>query len=108
MCSSDLMELWRALQLPHLQQTLSAASKKTEVECQYQKDGVLQRGRLTFLFADAAPDGRLHKVDKQFVDKYGPLFNGKTPKELQNSLYRVKKNKNHVIFKYIDKVEVKK
>ena len=48
------------------------------------------------------------KVDKQFVDKYGPLFNGKTPKELQNSLYRVKKNKNHVIFKYIDKVEVKK
>ncbi len=48
------------------------------------------------------------KVDKQFVDKYGSSFNGKTPKELQNSLYKVKKSKNHVIFKYIDKVEVKK
>ena len=54
------MELWRALQLPHLQQTLSAEAKKAEVECQYQRDGVLQRGRLTLLFTDAAPDGRLH------------------------------------------------
>ena len=35
------------------------------------------------------------------------LFIDKSKEELQNSLYKVKKNKNRVIFKYIDKVEVK-
>lgn len=47
------------------------------------------------------------KVDDQFMNKYGSLFIDKSKEELQNSLYKVKKNKNRVIFKYIDKVEVK-
>lgn len=47
------------------------------------------------------------KVDDQFMKEYGSLFVDKSKGELQNSLYKVKKSKNRVIFKYIDKVEVK-
>lgn len=49
-----------ALQLSTLSATLSAEHPKQELELDFETDGVPQRGRLTLLFCDADPHGRLH------------------------------------------------
>lgn len=53
-------DLWKKLQTGYLEQHLNEEHTSQEFTCQYEKDGIKHYGRITAVFSNASPDGRLH------------------------------------------------
>ncbi len=52
--------LWKGLQVPALAQALQENRPSMELPFQYEKEGRLHYGRITAVFSNATPNGRLH------------------------------------------------
>ena len=53
-------ELWNSLQVSTLEEHLGTSQPDESFPFQYEKEGIMHYGRITAVFSNAAPDGRLH------------------------------------------------